>query len=576
MEQLAPAPGAAEIAAAIAGRRGLLAAVVAFSAFVNILMMTGSIFMLQVYDRVLASRSIETLAALSLVAVFLYLVLGLLDQARARVMVRAAAQVQAQLDRRVFSATLAGSGSASAALALRDLEALQRALASPGLLALMDVPWVPLFLGLIFLFHPLMGWLALAGGGVLIAASALQQHLTRDAATRAFAAQHSAERSAEQFRNAAEELRALGMQDRACERWQSARSEAMRQGIAAADAGTGINAFSRTFRLFLQSAMLALGAVLTLRGYLSGGAMVSSSVLLGRALAPIEGLIAGWPLLARALAGRRRLAGFLADVPPARPRLVLPHPVGRIAATGLSIAPPGSDRPVLRIPSLTITQGQIVGVVGPSGAGKSTLLRALCGAWAPLAGEIRLDGAMLAQYDPAILGAAIGYVPQRVGLFQGTIGENIARLAARPDPATVIRAARASGSHDMILSLPDGYDTRIDAHHTPLSGGQVQRIGLARAMFGDPPLWLLDEPDANLDAEGTLALGAAVRAHKARGGTAVLTAHRQTLLHDCDIILALDRGTVRALGPRADIWPNLFRRPAAIAGDFPLAREGAA
>ena len=556
--------GRAEISGAILRSRGLLASAAVFSGFVNLLMLTGPLFMVQVYDRVLASRSVETLAALFLLVVFLFAIMSILDIARGRIMTRCAARLQTGLDRRVFSAALARSAvdpmDGVAGAALRDLEAMQKALSAPVVLAAMDLPWAPLFLSAIFLFHPLMGWLAILGGAILILASWLQQRLTLAAASKSMAAASRAEHCADQCRQESEVIRALGMQQAALARWQKARGAAMVAGVAAADVSGAVNAFTRAFRLFLQSAMLALGAWLTLKGQLSGGAMMASSVLLGRALAPLEGLIGGWPLAQRALQGHRRLAAFLTEVEPEGPRTALPEPRAALEVQDLSIAPPGSERATLWLLSFHLRPGQVLGVVGPSGAGKSTLVKALAGVWPPSAGTIRLDGAGLGQYAPECLGAALGYLPQRVTLFEGTIATNIARLSAAPDAERVLRAAKLAGAHDMITAFAKGYDTLVSpAGPGCLSGGQIQRIGLARALFGDPALLILDEPDASLDGEGVHALATAIRNHKAGGGAVLLTAHRQTLLRECDFLLALEGGTRRAFGPRDQVLAALSR-----------------
>ncbi len=547
--------GWTEISGALLRSRGHLWSAAVFSGFVNLLMLTGPLFMVQVYDRVLASRSVETLTALILLVTFLFIIMAMLDTARGRIMTRCAARLQAGLDRRVFMATLTRSGTdptdRAAGLALRDLEAMQKALSAPVVLAAMDLPWVPIFLAAIFLFHPLLGWLAFVGGAVLIAATCAQQRVIGTDVARAAAAATRAEQCAGRFRQDTDVIRGLGMQDAAWMQWQSARGAALTAAVAVADTSGAINAVARAFRLFLQSAMLALGAWLTLNGQLSSGAMMASSVLLGRALAPLEGLIGGWPLAQRALQGRRRLAEFLTDPAPAVPRAILPNPRGALEVRDLSVMPPGAAKTTLRQLSFRLHRGQCVGVVGPSGAGKTTLVRAVAGIWKPDAGTIRLDGATLDQYGPERLGAAIGYLPQQVTLFEGTIAANIARLSATADPECILGAAKLAGAHEMITALVDGYDTLVSPTGSGcLSGGQIQRIGLARALFGDPALLILDEPDSSLDGAGIFALAAAIRRQKAKGGAVLLTAHRTTILRECDFLLALDNGSKRSFGPR--------------------------
>lgn len=549
----------AEVSAALAASGKTIAAVAVFSGFVNLLMLVGPMFMLQVYDRVLTSRSVETLLALCVLAGFLYAVIAVLDLARTRIMSRCAARFQARLDDRVFSATLTQAGADGSATALRDLEAMQRALAGPVALAIMDLPWAPLFLAATFLFHPLMGWFALAGGTVLLAATLARQLLTQKDAALVASAALRADHMAEHYRLQNDQLRAMGMQTSALLRWRLVRGQTLVGAIRVADIAGAIGGCTRIFRLALQSAMLALGAWLTLRGQLSGGAMVASSVLLGRFLAPVEGVIAGWAIAQRAYLGWRRLDGFLNGARPPEPYTALPKPRARLEVCDLTIAHPNRTCPIVQQVSFRVDPGQILGIIGRSGTGKSTLLRALVGIAPPAMGQIRLDGAALGQYSPEVLGAAIGYLPQQMRLFDGTIAENIARLALKPDAKQVVLAAKRAGAHDMIVALPDGYDTKIGESGAELSGGQVQRIGLARALFGAPALLFLDEPDASLDGEGALALAAAIRSHKAAGGSVLLITHRQAFLKECDIVLELERGAVRSIGPKDTVLNSHLR-----------------
>jgi ATP-binding cassette subfamily C protein len=373
-----------------------------------------------------------------------------------------------------------------------------------------------------------------------------------------------ADRIAETLKSEAETIRALGMTGAAFDRWQKARAVALAEGIAAADAGGAYATLSKTFRQFLQSAILGLGAWLVLKGQLSAGAMIASSILMGRALQPVEQAVGQWPILLRAREGRARLAELLARVPPEAPRTALPRPRALLDVQSLSVVSPQDQSTLLRGVSFTLQPGQALGVIGPSGAGKSSLGRALTGLWRPAAGSIRLDGATLDQYDTDVLGGHIGYLPQSVRLFDGTIADNIARLG-RPDAEQVVAAAKAAAAHDMILRLPDGYDTRITAIGGRLSGGQMQRIGLARAFYGDPVLLILDEPNSNLDNEGSLALNAAIRALKDRGGSALIMAHRPAAIQECDTLLVLEEGSRRAFGPRDQVLREMVKNHAVIA-----------
>jgi ATP-binding cassette subfamily C protein len=546
--------GAKELNRAQAASTGLITAALVFSAFVNLLMLTGPLYMLQVYDRVLGSGSEATLVALSALAVFLFVAMGVLDYVRGKIMLIVAARFQDRLDGRVFSAALARSALAPndpAALgAERDLEAVRGFLASPVLIALMDLPWTPLFLFAIFVFHPLMGWLSVAGGLALVAMTVLIQIRTRGPQREAGAATLGAERTADLLKAEAETLQALGMAGAGFDRWQGARQAALDSGLAANGITLGFNALIRTFRLFLQSAILGLGAWLVLRGELSAGAMIAGSILMGRALAPVESAVGQWAVAQRAVEGWHRLAGLLSRVPPPAARTELPRPHAVLEVEGVTVAPPGEATALLRQVSFRLDPGRALGVIGPSGAGKSTLARALTGVWAPLVGKVRLDGAALDQYDPGDLGRLIGYLPQRITLFDGTIADNIARLDAQPDAARVVQAAKKADAHDMILRLPQGYDTPVSAPGGRLSGGQLQRIGLARALYGDPVLLVLDEPNSNLDSSGSAALNAAIRCAKAEGRSVLIMAHRPAAIQECDLLLVLDGGRVRAFGPR--------------------------
>jgi ATP-binding cassette subfamily C protein len=564
--------GQAELRAALQGQRGLFGMVLLFSVFVNLLMLTGPLYMLQVYDRVLASGSEPTLVALSILVTALFLALGLLDHARACLLHRIGTRLQDRLDRRVFAAALARQMAqpedGPALAAQQDVEAVQRLWASPLMAALVDLPWTPIFLAAIFLFHPLLGWLALAGGAVIIGITLANQALTRGPLNRATAAALQADRMADALKTDAETIRALGMTGAAFTRWHSARAASLDAGLLAADRGNAFAALSRSFRLFLQSAILGLGAWLALGGSLSAGAMIAASILMGRALQPIEQAVAHWATLIRARDAQARLAQLLSRMPPDAARTPLPRPAARIEVSGLTLRPPArpgqEPRATLRMVSFTLTPGQALGVIGPTGAGKSTLARALTGVWPAAAGSIRLDGASLDHFSPDDLGALIGYLPQRISLFDGTIAENIARLAP-PDPVRVVAAARRAQAHDMILRLPQGYDTPLAGMAGQLSGGQMQRIGLARALYGDPVLLILDEPNAALDNDGTLALAAAIRAHKAQGGAVIVMAHRPAALQDCDLLLALEDGIRRAYGPRDQVLHAILHNAPAVA-----------
>ncbi|MFN3936409.1 MAG: type I secretion system permease/ATPase [Gemmobacter sp.] len=555
--------GQAELRAARAEHRQLFLAVALFSALVNLLMLVGPLYMLQIYDRVLGSQSQETLVAMSILVTFLFLMMGILDHARSRVTARIGARFLDRLDRRVFSASVRASAivpnDTQALAAQRDLESIHRLLTSPVLMSLFDLPFTPLFVFAIFLFHPALGVLALIGGAILIAITVLNQIMTKRPLAEASGSSMVSERMSDQIKSEAELVQSLGMRSAAFERWGKARHEATRTAMAANDIGGGFMATSKTFRLFLQSAMLGLGAWYVLKGEITAGAMIAGSILLGRALAPIEMAVGQWATVQRAQEGWTRLSSLLSRVPPEPRMTALPRPRALLDVQNVTVTPPGEQAPVLRGVSFRLEPGQALGVIGPSGAGKTTLARAVCGVWKPIAGKIRLDGAALDQYDPDTLGSYIGYLPQRVTLFDGTIAENIARLAAEPDADAVVKAAKKAAAHDMILKFPQGYDTRVSTVGSRLSGGQLQRIGLARAMYGDPVLLVLDEPNSNLDNEGSVALNTAIRSMKDEGKAVMIMAHRPAAIQECDVLLVLENGQRTAFGPRDTVLRNMVK-----------------
>ncbi|MCE8515149.1 type I secretion system permease/ATPase [Ruegeria pomeroyi] len=545
--------GAEELRAARRQSRGLYWFVALFSFFANLLMLTGPLYMLQVYDRVLGSRSEQTLVALSLLVVFLYGVMGILDYTRGRVMSRAGARFQEALDQRVFDAMVRRSAVAQDPVAqtgLADLESVQRFIASPVAMAIFDMPWTPIFLFAIAIFHPWLGLLAVVGGALLIAITGFNQLFSRKPALHAAIANNRASKMGDEIRTEAETIQSMGMRGAAFGRWRKARLASLNDGLTAGDVMGRFSTLTKTLRLFLQSAMLGLGAYLVLQGEVTPGAMIAASILMGRALAPVEMMVNQWQVVQRALKGWSGLSELLEKVPPENKRMDLPKPKAKLDVQSLTVVPPGDTRAQLKTVSFTVQPGQAVGVIGPSGSGKSTLARALTGVWRPAGGTVRLDGAALDQYDADVLGQHIGYLPQRVQLFEGTIAENIARLSGTPDPEKVVAAATKAAVHEMILQLPDGYDTHITAGGGRLSGGQMQRVGLARALYDDPVIVILDEPNSNLDNEGSVALNKAIRSLKEAGKSVLIMAHRPAAIAECDMLLVLDHGTRVAFGPK--------------------------
>ncbi|MFV0335056.1 MAG: type I secretion system permease/ATPase [Tropicimonas sp.] len=560
--------GFSELRRARSQGRKLFLLVILFSIFVNLLMLTGPLFMLQVYDRVLASGHEETLVALFVLVAFLFLLMGILEVVRSQIMSRIAFRFQSTLDRRVFSAAMKliahNPNEVSALSAQRDLDTLRSFISSPVLIAVIDIPWTPIFVISIFAFHTYMGWMAIAGAGFLVALTLLNQSLTGRLRQEANISSVIADKFSEQIKSEAETVAALGMRDAAYGRWEEQRADMLDANLRASDHATLFSMISKVFRLFLQSAMLALGAWLVLQDELTPGAMIASSILLGRALAPIEMAIGQWPLAQQARQGYRRLGGLLESAPTQEALTPLPKPKARLEVVQLTVAPAGEHHPVLQNISFSLAAGQALGVIGPSASGKSSLAKAMIGAWPALAGVVRLDGAAITQYEPDVLGENIGYLPQRVALFNGTIAENIARLQREFDPEQVVLAAQRSGAHDMIVKLADGYNTRVTANGGRLSGGQIQRIGLARVLFGDPVLLILDEPNSNLDNEGSMAINAAIRDLKNDGKIVMLMAHRPAALNECDMLLVLYDGKLRAFGPRDEVLRETVKNNTAI------------
>ncbi len=559
------AAGSAELRSTLTQSRAILGFIGVLSVFVNLLMLTGPIFMLQIYGNVLTSRSEATLFALTALVAFLYTIMGILDHTRGRLLSRVGARFQSTLDHRAFTATLQANMRPASpmnpvrATGMQDLESVQRLLSSPVLSSCFDVPFTPIFLAGLWFFHPYLGTLAMAGGGFLIALTLLSAHLTRRPVIEAQSAGIGANRLSERLQNDPEMVQSLGMQGAAFERWQILRRDSLNKALASGDLVAKFSSSTKSMRLFLQSAMLGMGAWLVLRGELSPGAMIAGSILMGRALAPIEQAIGNWAVVQQGRKGWDNLALLLSQIPAEKPRTALPTPKAHLLVKQLTVVPPGESQAALRQVNFELKPGQALGVIGPSGAGKSSLARTLSGVWKPAAGQVRLDGATLDQYGADALGQHIGYLPQRVELFEGSIAENIAGLVQNPDAKAVVTAAQKADAHKMILSLPDGYDTKISAVNGRLSGGQVQRIGLARALFGDPVLVILDEPNSNLDNEGSLAVNQAIKALKAAGKSVMIMAHRPAAIQECDVLLMMENGQVRAFGPKDEVLRSVLQ-----------------
>jgi PrtD family type I secretion system ABC transporter len=540
--------------------RSAFAGVAVFSALSNMLMLTGALFMLEVYDRVLPSRSTPTLVALAVLALMLFAAQGLLDTARSRILVRIGASLDEAINGRVFNVLVRmpqGAAPGDGLQPMRDLDSIRAFLSSTGPNALLDMPWLPFYLAIIFMFHWLLGIVALIGTIVLVSLTACTEYLTRGAVKTATAEGNVRAGLAEAGRRNAEVLQAMGLASRFGARYTAVSNSLVDKQMTASDVGGGIGAVSKTLRMILQSAMLGLGAWLVIRNQASGGIIIAGSILVGRALAPVDLAIANWKHFVAARQSWARLSTLLSLFPEEERRLTLPAPHESLAVEHLTVTEPAGSRIIIRDISFELPAGSGLGIIGPTASGKSTLARAVVGAWRTASGRVRLDGAGLDQWPREELGRHIGYLPQDVELFDGTVAENIARLEPAPDAEKVIAAARAAGVHDMIVNLRDGYQTQIGDGGAVLSAGQRQRIALARALYGDPFLVVLDEPNSNLDADGDRALIEAVQGVRARGGVAVVISHRPSALEALTRVLIMQEGRVAALGPRDEILARL-------------------
>lgn len=552
-----------EIDGILLGFRQAFLRVGAFSFVINMLMLMPAIYMLQIYDRVLISRSGTTLVLLTVIAVVLFVLMSILEYVRSGILVRVGNQLDVALSNRVFTAAFERNlqrQGGNPAQALGDLTALRQFLTGSGIFAFFDTPWTPVFIIVAALLHPLIGLFCLVGGVILLALAWLNEMLTRkplaEANSHAIAAGQYANNN---LRNA-EVIEAMGMLGSLRKRWQERQQKFLAlQSLASERAGV-IGAVSRFVRITLQSLVLGLGAWLALDDIVTGGAMIAGSILMGRALAPVDQVIAVWKQWIGARAAYHRLNEMLAAFPEGEDRLLLPAPHGEITIENVSAAPPGTKQVVLKNLAIRINQGDVVAVMGASASGKSSLARLLVGVWRAQVGSVRLDGADVSSWNKAQLGPYIGYLPQDVELFEGTIAENIARFGEL-DSQAIVAAAQMAGVHDMILHLPQGYDTPIGIDGNSLSGGQKQRIGLARALYGSPVLIVLDEPNSNLDEVGEAALAQAILQAKSQRRTVVVVTHRPSTLSVVDKILILREGALAAYGPRDDVLAAL-RQPA--------------
>lgn len=546
---------------AMSRSRGPLLAVGLFSGVVNILGLTGSFYMLQVYDRVLASRSVATLVALSVLTAGLFALQAILEIIRAQVLSRVGARIERDLLEPVHELLLrlplAGRSPAEVTQPIRDMEAIRGFMSGQAPIAFFDLPWMPFYLAFIFLLHPWLGLLSLAGMVILVGLTLLTEGRLRQPSRDATAASARRQQAAETTRRNFEVLRAMGFADRAAAKFYRASGDLFTASQRMSDVGATLGGISRVVRMALQSAILGLGAYLVLGGHMSAGAIIASSILAGRAMAPVEIAIANWKLFVSARQARNHLQDLITLLGHKAEPLDLPAAKDVVAVEGITVGPPGSHTPSLRNVRFTLQAGDGLAVMGPSGAGKSTLARALAGAWPVLYGAVRLDGAPLEQWPSDRIGKLIGYLPQDVELFDGTIAENISRLDPEAGDEAIVAAAQAANVHDMILRLPQGYSTVLGEGGYNLSVGQRQRVGLARALYGDPFLVILDEPNAHLDQEGEAALSLAISRIRQRKGIIVAVSHRHGILQSVNLVAVVVEGEMRMIGPRDEILKRL-------------------
>lgn len=556
-------PRPSEVREFLRANRWVFFAVAVFSFVGNFSILVLPFYMMQVFTRVLSSRSLETLVMLSIIVVFLLLVFNLIDLMRNWTMQRVSEHLDNQLATRVFTAVyerslqVPGGGHAQA---LRDLASVRQFLTSATLTTLLDAPWTPLFLLLIFFFDPLMGYIALFGALVLLLLAVLNELVTRGGYAAMSDEQANASNFAEAGLRNAEAIRAMGMYAGMLERWQH-RLEAVNGGQRRVQQwSNAITTFAKFFRILLQIAVMSVGVMLAIDNHLHPGVMIAATILLGRALAPVQVAVAQWRQFAMARQAFVRLDKLLRQNPPREASMPLSAPTGALHVDNITVLAPVTQVPLLQRVQFRLEPGAALGIIGPSGAGKTTLARALLGIWRPASGSVRLDGIEIAAWSPAELGPYLGYLPQDVELLDGSVAENIARFRDI-DPAEVERAARRVGIHDMIARLPEGYDTQIGEGGAVLSAGQRQRIGLARAIYRDPVFIVLDEPNASLDTEGEVALSRLFAELKDSGTTLVVIAHRPTVLHNMDSLLMLKNGTMGDFGSRQQVLKRFTQPP---------------
>ena len=565
-------PGASLLRDTFRRCRPALLFAILFSSVINLLMLVPPLYMMQVYDRVLSSRSEATLVALTVLTLGAFVAVGLLEVTRSRILVRVSARLDTLLSPLIFDAvfrnhvrTIGGARTQP----LNDVATVRQFAAGQGLFAFFDIPWAPIFLLLLFLLHPLLGLLSLGGGVILVILAFATERTTRtrlaDATRNSVAAANFAETS---LRNG-DAMTAMGMLEAIKIRWMRRHNESLRLQSGASDWAGILTNTTKVVRIALQSLMLGAGALLAIEGKISPGLMIAASIIGAKSLAPVEALIGNWNQVVAAQLAWRRLRALLDTVAVEPDRMALPTPKGQLSVSAIVVAPPGAAAAVLKGVSFDLQPGEALGILGPSGSGKSTLARVITGVWPTASGTVRIDGAELSQWSRDALGPHMGYLPQDVDLFDGTVAENIARLGP-VDPEAVVEAAQRAGIHDLILSLPQGYDTSIGESGNRLSGGQRQRVGIARALYGTPALCIFDEPNSNLDEAGEGHLIQALLHLRETKRTAIIIAHKPSILNHVDKIMILQAGQVAFLGPRAEAFAR-FARPVATPAQQTLA-----
>jgi PrtD family type I secretion system ABC transporter len=577
---MAAAPGVrrSELGEALRACRSAFIGVGVMSCMINLLYLTGSLFMLEVYDRVLPSRSVPTLVGLILLAGFLYAAQGVLDLIRGRILGRIGTSLDETLNARVFDIVvrlpLTVGGRNEGLQPLRDLDNVRSFLGGMGPGAFFDLPWLPFYLAICFAFHVLIGLTALVGAVILVSLTVMTEFLSRTPARQALGLAARRNDLAAASRRNAEVLVAMGMSGRLTRRWAEANQNYLDGNQRASDVSGGLGAVAKVMRMTLQSAVLAVGAYLVIHQEATAGIIIAGSILSARALAPVDLAIAHWKSFITARQSWHRLTGLLESMPARVAPTLLQTPSSRLSVEGVGIVPPGDQRLIVQDVTFALTAGNGLGVIGPSGSGKSSLVRALVGVWQPVRGKVRIDGAALDQWSSDVLGRYIGYLPQDVELFSGSVAQNICRFDPEATSDGIISAAKEAGVHEMIIKMREGYDTHVGEQGTALSAGQAQRVALARALYGDPFLIVLDEPNSNLDTEGDEALTRAIRGARERGAIVVVVAHRPIGIEAVDQLLVLKDGRVQAFGPKETVLGQVLQPRVAAPSPIKIVSDG--